>query len=465
MLKYTDVKLELLTDMDIVLTIEAAIRGGLTQASGRYGKANNKYMSDYDANLPSKFLMYYDVNNLYGAAMSDYLPKGNFRWLTSNISSFNVNEISSDSSTGYILEVDLEYPLHLQDIHKDLPYLPERLIPPGCKEYRLLTTLYDKKNYILHYKNLQQSLKAGLILKKIHRILAFDQEKWLESYIRLNTRLRTEATDSFSKELFKLMNNACFGKTMENVRNYRTVNLHTYWHGRYGARVRIASPNFQSLSIFSENFVAIQSTKLEVFMNKPIYVGMVVLDLSKTIVYKFHEQMLSLYGSNCQMLYTDTDSLIYSVTCDDIYEDIKRNIDWFDTSGYASDNQFNMPLVNKKVVGKMKDENNGQIMTEFCGLSAKMYAFMIDGKECVKKSKGVKKNVVEKTICFQDYVTCLFENTSIIREQNTIKSKLHKLYSMKQKRIALSAQDSKRNIIPGDVTKTLPFGHRDVISS
>lgn len=449
--------------MQMILTIEASIRGGLTQASGRYSKANNKYMPSYDKDLPSKYLMYYDVNNLYGVAMSDYLPIRNFKWLTPlEISTFNVNEISSDSSTGCILEVDLKYPEHLHDGHKDLPYLPENLIPPGCKQNRLLTTLYDKKNYILHYKNLQQCLKAGLVLTKIHRILTFDQEKWLESYISKNTILRTAAQDSFSRELFKLMNNACFGKTMENVRNYRKVNLHTYWHGRYGARVRIASPNFQSISIFSENFIAIQSTKLEVFMNKPIYVGMVILDLSKTIVYKFHEDMISLYGTNCQMLYTDTDSLIYSVLCDDIYEDIKRNIDWYDTSGYALDNQFNIPIVNKKVIGKMKDENNGRIMTEFCGLSAKMYALMVDGEESIKKSKGVKRSVVNKTICFRDYVNCMLENSQIFREQNTIKSKLHKVYSMRQRRIALSSRDTKRYIDPEDSSKTLPYGHRDV---
>lgn len=445
----------------MVLYYEGGIRGGLVQCSGRYSKANNKYMTSYDKNLPTKFLMYYDVNNLYGAAMSDYLPKGGFRWIH-NFSSFNVYNISADSPKGYVLEVDLDYPEHLHNKHSDLPYLPERLIPPGCKQYRLLTTLYNKKNYIIHYKNLQQCLKAGLILKKIHRILEFDQEKWLEKYIDLNTQLRTNATDTFSKELFKLFNNAIFGKTMENVRNYRNVKLHTYWNGRYGARVRIASPLFQNLAIFSDDFIAIQSRKTSILMDKPIYVGMTILDLAKIYVYKFHEDMISMYGSNCQMLYTDTDSLIYVVTCDDIYEDMKKNIDLYDTSGYAPDNQYNMPLVNKKKVGKMKDENNGLVMTEFCGLSSKMYATMVDGEESMKKSKGVKRNVVAKTIQFRDYVNCLMENSKIIREQNTIQSKLHVLYSQRQSRIALSAHDVKRYILPEDVTKTLPYGHKDV---
>lgn len=458
---YFQVKLELLTDMDMVLQFELGSRGGLVQCSGRYSKANNKYMQTFDENLEVKYLMYYDVNNLYGAAMSDYLPIGEFAWIE-DCENFNVFNICDDSRKGYILEVDLDYPENLHDKHFDLPYLPEHQKPPGCKEKRLLTTLENKKNYVIHYKNLKQCLAAGLVLKKVHKVLEFSQTQWLKSYIDLNTQLRTVADDSFSKNLYKLMNNAVFGKTMENVRNYRDVHLHTYWDGRYGARVKIASPRFQSLAIFSENFVAIQSSKVDIFMNKPIYVGMAILDLSKIIVYEFHEYMMQLYGSNCRMLYTDTDSLIYEVTCEDIYDDIKKDIQRFDTSAYEENNQFSIPLVNKKVIGLMKDENNGLIMTEFCGLRSKMYATLVEGGNGMKKSKGVKKCVVENTICFDDYVNCMYERSQIVRQQNTIKSHLHHLYSLRQSRIALSSNDNKRLIDPDDVSKTWPYGHKNI---
>lgn len=447
--------------MDMVLQFELGSRGGLVQCSGRYSKANNKYMLNFDTNLETKYLMYYDVNNLYGAAMSDYLPIGGFEWVK-DCENFEVFNISDDSPKGYILEVDLDYPENLHDKHFDLPYLPEHKIPPGSKEKRLLTTLENKKNYIIHYKNLKQCLTAGLVLKKVHKVLGFNQTKWLKSYIDLNTQLRTAAEDNFSKNLYKLMNNAVFGKTMENVRKYRDVVLRTYWDGRYGARVKIASPRFQSLSIFSENCVAIESSKLDIIMNKPIFVGMVILDLSKIILYEFHEYMIQLYGSNCRMLYTDTDSLIYEVTCKDIYEDIKKDIKRFDTSAYERNNPFSMPLVNKKVIGLMKDENNGQIMTQFCGLRSKMYATLVEGGNSMKKSKGVKKCVVEKSICFEDYVNCMFEKSAIVRKQNTIISHLHNLYSLRQSRIALSANDNKRLIDPDDVSKTWPYGHKNI---
>ncbi|KAL6417112.1 hypothetical protein ACFW04_014675 [Cataglyphis niger] len=117
--------------------------------------------------------------------------------------------------------------------------------------------------------------------------------------------------------------------------------------------------------------------------------------------------MLSLYRDKCRIMYTDTDSLIYHIECEDVYEDMKRDIDKFDTSDYAIDNAYGMPLVNKRMPGLMKDENNGVIMTEFVGLRAKMYALRVDGRNEMKKIKGVKSGVVERTVIFDDYARCL----------------------------------------------------------
>jgi len=227
----------------------------------------------------------------------------------------------------------------------------------------------------------------------------------------------------------------------------------------YGAEAMMAQSNFHSRSVFSENLVAIEMHKLEVKFNKPIYVGMCILDISKTCLYEFHhDYMLPMYHDKCKIMYTDTDSLIYLIECNDVYDIMKRDINRFDTSDYAVDNVYGFPLVNKKVPGLMKDENNGAIMTEFVGLRAKMYALRVDGKKDTKKVKGVKSNVVAKSISFDDYMRCLFDETEMTRKQSCIRSKLHEVYTISETKIALSPYDDKRYILP-DSTDTLPWGH------
>ncbi|KYM99009.1 hypothetical protein ALC62_10259 [Cyphomyrmex costatus] len=277
--------------------------------------------------------------------------------------------------------------------------------------------------------------------------------------IELNTKFRTLAKNDFEKNLYKLMNNAVFGKTMENVRDRVDVKLLTKWEGRYGAEAMIAKPNFHSRSVFSENLVAIELRKLEVKFDKSIYVGMCILDISKTCLYEFHhEYMTPLFRDKCKIMYTDTDSLIYHVECDDVYKIIKRDINRFDTSDHSIDNQYSIPLTNKKVPGLMKDENNGAIMTEFVGLTAKMYALRVQGKKDTKKAKGVKSNVVARSITFDDYTKCLNDVIEMTRRQSCIRSKLHEVYTISETKIALSPHDDKRYIVSGS-TDTLPWGH------
>ncbi|XP_011858845.1 PREDICTED: uncharacterized protein LOC105556367 [Vollenhovia emeryi] len=220
--KYSDLYLKtdvmLLADIfenfrDKFMFIERSIRGGLSQCSGKYAQANNKYMHSHDPSKASSYLMYFDVNNLYGWAMCQLLPYAEFRWVD-DVADFDFSAIASDSPTGYILEVDLEYPQSIHDEHTDLPFCPTRDKPPGMWQAKLLATLYCKKRYVIHYRNLQQCTRQGLRVTNIHRVLQFAQSAWLRDYIELNTQFRTLAKNDFEKNLYKLMNNAVFGKTM-----------------------------------------------------------------------------------------------------------------------------------------------------------------------------------------------------------------------------------------------------------
>ncbi|XP_025154408.1 uncharacterized protein LOC112588477 [Harpegnathos saltator] len=210
----------------------------------------------------------------------------------------------------------------------------------------------------------------------------------------------------------------------------------------------VAMSNFHSQSIFSENLIAVELRKLEVKFNKSIYAGMCILDISKTCLYEFHHEYMSpLYREKCKVLYTDIDSLIYHIISDDVYELMKRDIARFDTSDYSQNNIYSMPLKNKKIPGLMKDENNGAIMTEFVELRAKMYVLKVEGKKDNKRAKGVKRNIIARTINFNDYTYCLREEIETSQRQSYIRSKLHEVYTIFETKTALSPYDDKRYIV------------------
>lgn len=262
------------------------------------------------------------------------------------------------------------------------------------------------------------------------------------------------------------MINAVYGKTMENVRGRVDIRLRTDWKGRYGAYKLVALPNFKRFNVFDEDLVAIELNKTCVIMDKPIIIGMAILDISKVTMYDFYYSNLKKeYDENVCMLYTDTDSFVLEVSTKCFYTDIKKDLSIYDTSGFKENNQFDMPRVNKKVPGLFKDELKGQIITEFVGLRSKMYCVRIYGDEKeMKKAEGVKTYVLKNSITFDDYVKCLNnidKDFVISRSQNTIRSINHHVYSIKQSKIALSPYDNKRYIC-ADKIHTLPWGHYDI---
>ena len=269
----------------------------------------------------------------------------------------------------------------------------------------------------------------------------------MEPYIRKNTDLRKEAKNAFEKDFFKLMNNSVFGKTIENIRKWQNVIL---VDDRKLANKLSSKPNFDRATIFDENLVAFHMKKTEVYLNKPIYVGQAILDLSKTLMFDFHYNYIrKKYGNKAELLFTATDSLMFLIQTDDFYHDIRKDITKkFDTPDYYENHHSGIKTgVNKKVIGKFKDEVGGNQITHFVGLRPKLYTFKVetkykkdekDGKvkeinvfqKDKRKAKGVKKNVIKKSLSFEDYKKCLFTEDKIMKEMNIIRSQNHDTYSL-----------------------------------
>ena len=476
MLKMTNIKLELMTDIDMFQFIEKGMHGGVSYIANRYGNANNKYMKEYDEKAPSKYIMYLDANNIYGWAMSQYLPIGNFKWMTDKeISKTNLGKYELDSKEGLILEVDLEYPKEHHDLHNDYPIAPEKvkvsknMLSTYCKKIvekynisiglvsKLIPTLRDKKEYVLYYRNLQLYLDLGLKIKKIHRVLKFDQSPWLKQYIDFNTEKRKHVKNSFEKDFFKLMNNSVFGKTMENL--CKRVDIRLVTNEKKLAIDKLTSkPTLVSSKIFNENLMAVHKIKETLTLNRPAYVGMCILDLSKTLMYDFHYNYIKKkYNDRAKLLFTDTDSLTYAIETVDAYKDFWTDKDMFDNSDYPENSPYYCNT-NKKIIGKFKDEACGIPITEFVSLKSKMYSYVKDNEKGGKTAKGIKKNVINNNIRHEDYKRTLLNEEQMHHKMKIIRSQRHQLGSYEINKVSLSCFDDK-HYIHDNGTSSYAYGH------
>ena len=455
-LKKTNVELELLANYDMVLMVKEGIRGGICHAMQRYAKANNKYMKDYDRKKKSSYIQYLDANNLYGKSMTEKLPVRGFRWMDdiSKIDKDFVKDYDKNNNKGYILDVDIDYPSKLKNLHSDLPFLPKRMIINNTK--KLVCNLNGKKNYIVHINVLKQALDHGLKLRKAHRVIEFEQEAWLKEYIDVNTKLRKKATNDFEKDFFKLMNNAVFGKTMENVRKHRDIKLVKSDKKR---NKLVSEPNFHTMKLIDNNLAIIEMRKVKVKMSKPIYLGLSILDISKITMYEFwYDYVKTKYEDKARLCYMDKDSFVVNIKTKDFYKGISQDVNKrFDTSNFT----FDRPLptgINKKVIGLMKDELGGDITTEFVALRPKAYSYITNDFIEIKKAKGTKKCVVNKILRFEDYKKCLFDSGKVLKSQQRFKSENHEVYTENINKIALSCDDDKR-IVTSDRITSYPYGY------
>ena len=382
-LKFTGQEIELYTDQSMYDLMSEGIRGGISMVSNSHAIANNCYFYDpkhdkvvklskkkaeekgiYNSKKHVSFIMYLDANNLYGWAMSKKLPVKDHKWMTQEEIQFvkkNIMNIDDESDTGYSLVVDLKIPEHLHDTFNDYAPAPVHFAPnfndlsefqkwmidqklgskPSNKTKNLMCTLNDKTHYIIDYRILKEYMSEGVELVNIHSGIKYTQLAWLKPYIEKNTKLRQQAKNDSEKEFFKLMNNSVYGKQMENVRDRTNVHI-TKSLNKYLKHIN--SKKFQHRTIINEDMILVYGKNITVKLNKPIFGGFCILELSKLLMYKYYYKYLKKqYGDKVKLLQTDTDSFIIYVECDDFYEDMKKNIHWFDSSDYPDDYPIDIP--------------------------------------------------------------------------------------------------------------------------
>ena len=257
---------------------------------------------------------------------------------------------------------------------------------------------------------MKQALNHGLILKRVHKVIEFEQEAWLKTYIMINTELRMQPKNDLEKDFFKLMNNAVFVKIMGNITNHRDIKIVTTGKRR---NILASEPNYHSTKYISKDLLIMEVKKVEVKLNRPIYLGQAILDISKALMYEFwYDYIKPMYGDKAKLCYTDTDSFVMHINTEDFYKDIANDVErLFDTSNYNKKDDRLLPIgKNKKVIGMFKDELGGKIMTEFCALRAKTYAYKLHDDIEHKKTKGTKKSVTKRELMFENYKDSSFND-------------------------------------------------------
>ena len=451
MLRYTKQELKLITDREQYEDFEKGIWGGVSMCIVRHAKANNKYMKDYDPKKPSSYIFYVDENNLYGNSMSKNLPYD----IGGKMSKL---ELKDWRKFNCVLVVDLEIPKEKHNYLNSFPPAPEHLTIKGVK--KLVPNLRDKKEYLIYSELLAFYVdKLGLKITYIHRGYILKCSQWLKPYIENNTQKRIKAYEEKqeSKENFyKKCNNSIYGKTIENPRKRCNVELVNCVER---AKKLNQSPEYLKFTIFSENLVAVHKKKTVVNCNKPIYIGFVILELSKLKMYEtYYEYLKPKFGDRLELLYTDTDSFILHIQSEDLYEEIKNDVkERYDTRKYPKNSEL-FYEGNAFKLGCLKDECNGKIIREFCGTCSKSYSYTVEGEKTEKKKcKGIKDSAIEE-LTIQDYLNCVFKGETKTVKFNLIHSTGHDIYTENMEKIALTPTQDVRYVLP-DHTHTLSIGY------
>ena len=459
-LKLTKIKLDFINDKQLLLLLENNIRGGISSVMGpRFIESNENTK-----------LLYIDANNLYGWAMSQYLPTSEFEKLdfsqgygeaTQIEQIVDLRFIPDNNEYGYFIECDLEYPAEIKEKTENFPLCPyqTKADPNLFSEYmnsvkqpnykpteKLMCDLTNKYNYMMHYRMFKFYTQIGMKVTKIHTIYRFKQSLWLEKYINHNTQKRTVSKTNFEKDLYKLMNNAFFGKTMENVRD--RTNLEFIPHTNIDQIIKRQSKlSFKGITNHYSEFSVYKFDKEKVIFDKPIYLGFSVLELSKLLMYEFYYHKLQPYYSSrsdasVKLHYMDTDSFILSIKTGDLINDLEYFKDDFDFSELDPSHEL-YNSINKKVIGKMKIETSPNIeLDNFIALRSKSYSFSYGSSQ--KLTQKSKQKGIQHTPIYSQFINSLFNSETTTATNYSIRSNAHKLTVQKQDKLALNPFDDKR---------------------
>lgn len=473
--KMTGAKLELLQDSTMYELFESSIRGGMCFV-------NNHRVQRTEATE----ILYIDANNLYGQALSMKLPQEHFKWVEDPSEQWNILKTLEsmdilEADVGYLFEVDLHIPSELHDLFDDMPLAPENRtvqdptaymielwsLAEGRKGYhagrKLILSHLDKQNYGVHSAMLQFYIKMGAEVTKIHRVVSFRQSRFFESYIDFNSLQRQVASNEFERDFYKLKNNSLFGKTMENVRrriDYRLCNtpekLNTY----------ASRPLFVSATRFSEDLVGVELLKGMVELDKPVFIGQAVLDLSKLIMYKLRYEKLSTYekvfGGTIRVLAGDTDSFFLQVCKISVQNQLLPAMqadNLLDSSNYPHHHPL-YSTSNKAKLGCIKDECAGVPIQDAIFLRPKCYSLLLRDESEHKRAKGVQRAVLRNQIVHGDYVDVVESAVPLYTNVRGFQSTAHTISTITLNKRALSLFEDKRAWVSGD--KSFAYGHKDI---
>jgi len=470
-------QLHLLTDVEMYNHFEDGIRGGMCFVNQHFTQSI----------IPESYISYWDANNLYGNALMQLLPTSNFEWVE-EFDTIDWLTIETDGDVGYCLRVDLIYPPSIHDATADFPLAPEmasitkNMLTPliirqweNCQEQRslstltyksetkLLMTVRNKKEYVVHFKLLKFYLQQGMIISKIHSVIKFKQSYSFKDYNENNSKLRQMAHSEFEKDLYKLKNNSLFGKTMENVRgrkDYKLVNTAKQ------LLKQTTKAQFLYAHAFDENLVIVEMQKLQVLLDKPIFIGQAVLDLSKLIMFDLRYNKLKEYEERFKgkitILGGDTDSLICSIKDIDLHAVLHPAMvkdGLLDTSNYCNTHDLHSVKLKAKL-GCIKDEVAGEHIKEAVLLKPKCYSMLtMSGEQQKRTAKGVQRCERDR-FTHQQYVNVYKRQEEFSCKMRRFKCKDHIVSTIEQEKWALSVVDNKRAWINANVS--LPFGHYQI---
>lgn len=474
MLKESGVKLDLISDPEMLLLIESGLRGGVSFVGTRHVKL----AENFDPNVTPECLLYIDICNLYGKCMSDMsLPTSNFRWLSSvEMRAIDWSKQDRCQNVGYIVECDLSIPVHLHKKFAAMPLAQEkykvdvselsdysaecqRVISGDGKNRpsaeKLCGTFHPKKNFVVHYVNLKHFLAQGMILDKIHRVISFTQSPFLSKYLKIMSEKRRNADSDFKRAIIKLLINSIYGKLIECVRRYQDVKFVTKpkWLNRY-----LTDPCYTNHKILGENCVVFYRKKKSVVLDKAYAAGFSILELSKnlmsTLYYGFIQKHIGV--DNLDVVMSDTDSYILHITNHTKYETLKKLTPIMDFSNYSPDHPLFNGTHRKMIPGFFKDETPNCDIVECIALRSKCYITRTKKNLLSARCKGIAKRVVKK-FTIENYRACLLQMSKQYASMRRIRSKNHILTTIEVRKISLSSYDQKRHIFSCGI-HSAPFG-------